>query len=266
MPPANKRKKRQKKPNIFTIALKSTPKPTPQTQVFPYDYKLLDFNTHSFNSAKFKGAFEAKEVEELKQALRTQVKYYEVPPDKTQQLNTWILCFCCVLSLLFIPAIIVLTDIVFVPLALVFLCLGFCCLGFLQHTFRKGLMEREVQIQSILNHFNHKIAPRGFKWTTGKYGAYLILWKGAPGGVRGQVPQRIEIIHQAIRNVPNPPKSAIPVAKPMNQGGVEPYGAPNFNYPTRNQIHPIGMGEPAKQGAELESFIQVNVPREPVKI
>ena len=241
-----------RKQSVFTIAIKSRPKPTQNSLVFHYDYNLLDFNTTSFNPASFQGAYLLTEIEELKQALRARVNFYEIHPDKTEELVNCVMCCCCILSFVFLPAI------------LLFLGAGILCLTCIGGIFRKSLMKRERQIQKVLSETNQKIAGRGFSWMTGKYGAYLILSRDPSRALGGQIPLLIDNIP---RNVLNPPESRIPIAQPINQAGIAPYGAPNnINYPGTNQDHRIGLGEDAGQGADLGGFIEIDVPGEKAKL
>ena len=244
----------QKKENIFTKALRSVPQPAVNQMVFPYDYKILDYNTNSFNAAKFNQALRLVDIEELKSGLRRKVSFYQVK-EETEAVVNCVMCICCILGLMYLP------------LLCLFLCLGVVCLGCIGGHFQKKLIQREKQIRDYLNEVNRKVGDRGLRWSTGQYGTYLMVTYSGPGRAGGAQNRAPVVQNRPVRPT-NPDQlpllnSRIPLAQPVGNPWIIPYAAPVPMSVERNQV--MGVGVPLASGPspDLDGIIEIEVPRVP---
>ena len=250
--------------NPFLIAVRSAPRAGNNEMVFKYDFNLKDFNTNSFNAAKFEGAIQRSEIEEMKIGLRNAVTLYEIER-QGDPIGGYVMLGCCGLGFLSaigggIAGIGALSVGGFWGCVII----GVCLAMLFGAMFKKKLLKREQQIRAYLDQVNMNVSFKGLRWTTGRYGGYLMLsyipTNGAGGGIGAALPLPMNkpLFAPAMPaptrpapmggfgggfNQPAPPR--IPM-QPMGGYRPTPY------QPAGNQVAPLPLNPPAAGTQPME--------------
>ena len=231
--------------NPFLQALRSAPRPGKNEMVFPYDYSLRDYNTNTFNATKFEGAIQRSEIEEMKIGLRNAVTNFEVSRNGNP-IGGYVLLGSCGLGILLAVVLAAaglgpIGSLAFWACIIFGVLFAYCGQGI----WTKKLLKREREVRDYLNQVNSNWMSRGLRWTTSRYGAYLLLThlnSTAVGGGIGLGPGAIGM--------------GMPMTKPPGFGLAMPPGmGPRMPPPMR----------PAPMGGFRPGFNQPAPPRMPMQ-
>ena len=165
----------KKRTPAFIQAILEAPGAGKDVMVFPFDYTLNDYNLESFSSKKFKESIQKTEVENMLKRLKESVTLYKVY-NQFSRLPGYIPLITIILALI---ALFVLTSFGHVLLGLaafvLIVAIG-VLIACLIIAYRKNLLKnREKEVKVALSRANVDWAGRGMRWSTGRYGAYLVL-------------------------------------------------------------------------------------------
>ena len=199
------------KTDNFFLALKSAPMPKENELIFPYDYSIKNYNTSTFEEAKFRGAANSAEIEAFKAALKPAVANFEVKKLLKWNITLYVLLGSFAAGFLFL-ALFAGFGIPELGLALFVLLAAsgvIFAIFFRDHNPEKQLIEREKQVKAYLTKANETWAPKGLSWKISKYGAYLVLTDNRPKPAGFNALAQPVVVNGSIG-------MAIPVARPAS--------------------------------------------------
>ena len=161
--------------DVFRASINAAPKPEHNKLVFRYDYRIEDYNFASCIHYGFDGTITKPKIKQIAVGLKRAVSMYKVPRS-AYVVGDGLCCLFSVVGLILVVFGMTRQKEVFSGVGF-FVCflIGIVANCVVQWFLDQRLLKREKQIRAFLDIENKALKEKGIKWSTGKYGAYLML-------------------------------------------------------------------------------------------